>query len=508
MPVDAIKARLSGLRQTFSTAQLVIIGVLAVIGVVGTYALLRWVGQTPYDVLYSGLSSKDASAVTQKLSADGVAYKLSGDGSTISVPRNKVAAEHVSVGAAGIVTGGNASWGIIDKESLTTSSFQQQVDYQQALEGELASALESMSGISNAKIDLVLPQQQLFASDQQPATASVLLTTDSSFTSSQVPAVVNLVASGVQNLAPEDVTVTDTNGDLLTGPNGTAGGGANSGQQYGDQLAARAQAMLDTMLGPGKAYVQVAATVDHSTHTLDKTTYNKSSAVPLAQSKTTQTYTGPGAASAAGALSTTTTTGSTGSTSTNNTYKQNNVNSQYGVDTTNEKTEIPAGQITNLSVAVAVDSTAKNLPPVTSIQQLVSAAVGLQPSRGDTIAVTPTPFATAAATPAPKAGLMSNSLIPTGVGIALLLLVAFMLSRALRRTTFVDLAIPGDNELLAGGSPQALPPMPTQRALASGPDGRPSVLASAESEPDEVARLLHGWMNEHGDASTTSAGVS
>ncbi|HWC36537.1 MAG TPA: flagellar basal-body MS-ring/collar protein FliF [Mycobacteriales bacterium] len=508
MPVDAIKARLAGLRETFSPAQLVIIGVLAVIGVIGAYGLLRWVGQTPYDVLYSGLSSKDASAVTAKLGSDGVPYRLSADGSTISVPRNKLAAERVSVGAAGVVTGGNASWGIIDKESLTTSSFQQQVDYQQALEGELATALESISGISNAKVNLVLPQQQLFASDQQPASASVLLTTTSAFTNSQVPAVVNLVASGVQNLAPADVTVTDTNGNLLTGPNGTLGGNTNAGQQYGDQLAARAQAMLDTMLGPAKAYVQVAATVDPSTHTLDKTTYNKQNVVPLAQSKSTQTYTGPGAAAAAGALSTTTTGGTTTTTTPTNKYKQNNVNSQYGVDTTNEKTEIPAGQVTNLSVAVAVDSTAKNLPPIASIQQLVSAAVGLQPSRGDTIAVTSAPFAATTTTAvAAKAGLLSNPLIPTAVGVALLLLVAFMLSRALRRTTFVELPLPGDGELVGDGSPRALPPLPTQRALTTGGDGRPSLLASAESEPDEVARLLHGWMNDHADTESAAAGV-
>ena len=506
MPVDALKARLNGMRETFSTAQLVIIGVLAVIGIIGTYALLRWVSQTPYDVLYSGLSSKDASAVTTRLSSDGVPYRLSGDGGTISVPRNKLAAERISVGAAGVVTGGNAGWSLIDKESLTTSSFQQQVDYQQALEGELTTALSAISGISTAKVDLVLPQQQLFATDQQPASASVLLTTNSSFTASQVPAVVNLVASAVQNLAPADVTVTDTNGNLLTGNGAT--GGNDQGQQYGDQLAARAQAMLNTMLGAGKAYVQVAATVDHSSHTVDKTTYNKQSAVPLAQSKTTQTYSGPGAASAAGALSTTTTTGTTSGTSGTNAYKQSNVNSQYGVDTTNEKTEIPAGQVTNLSVAVAVDSTAKNLPSVASITQLVSAAVGLQPSRGDTIAVTPAPFAAALTAPAAaKGGLLSNPLIPTAVGVLLLLLVAFLLARALRRTTFVDLPLPAPGELTAGGSARTVAALPGQRALPAGSDGSQSLLTTAESEPDEVAKLLHGWMNEHAGSAESTAGV-
>ena len=86
-------------------------------------------------------------------------------------------------------------------------------------------------------------------------------------------------------------------------------------------------------------------------------------------------------------------------------------------------------------------------------------------------------------------------------------LVAFLLARALRRTTFVDLPLPAHGELTAGGSARTVAALPGQRALPAGSDGSQSLLTTAESEPDEVAKLLHGWMNEHAGSAESTAGV-
>src|SRR3978361_2329373 len=176
--------------RAFTPAQLVLAGLLVVLTLVGGMMFYRWVSAPTYAVLYSGLDAKDTADITAQLTTDKVAYKLTGNGTTITVPSASVDKERVTIAAAGLPKGGTGGWATLDKEGLTTSSFRQQVDYQRALEGESAKTLQSMDGVDAASVHLVLPEQQLFSDQQQHARASVLLTTRRTMDADKVNAVI------------------------------------------------------------------------------------------------------------------------------------------------------------------------------------------------------------------------------------------------------------------------------------------------------------------------------
>src|ERR1700712_3836545 len=138
--IDAsgLQRRATAAYRAFTPAQLVLAGLLIVLTLVGGMMFYRWVSAPSYAVLYSGMDTKDASDVTAKLSADGVSYKLTGNGTTVEVPKEKLDAERVALGASGLPKGGTGGWETLDKEGLTASSFRQQGDYQRAPEGGAA----------------------------------------------------------------------------------------------------------------------------------------------------------------------------------------------------------------------------------------------------------------------------------------------------------------------------------------------------------------------------------
>src|SRR4051812_45844570 len=179
LDVDGLKSRAQTTLRKFSAPQLVIIGLLGAVGILAGVMFLRWVSTPTYDVLLAGLDSKDAAAITDKLKSEGVPYKLAGGGATILVPASQVDSERLAVAAAGLPKGTTSGYELLDKQGMTSSSFQQQVAYQRAIEGELSRSLSSIHGVRTATVHLAIPDQRLFSDQQQPAHASVLLDTDS-----------------------------------------------------------------------------------------------------------------------------------------------------------------------------------------------------------------------------------------------------------------------------------------------------------------------------------------
>src|SRR3954464_5744225 len=400
--VDGLKRRVVAAYRAFTPAQLVLAGLLVVLTLVGGLMFYRWVSTPSYAVLYSGMDAKDASEVTTKLSADGGPYKLTGNGTTVEVPKENLDAERVALGAAGLPKGGTGGWESLDKEGLTTSSFRQQVDYQRALEGEIAKTLRGIDGVDDAQVHLVLPEERLFTDQQRNARASVMLTTRRQLSSDQVNAVVSTVSSAVPDLDQSAVSVTDSNGRLLSKQAG--GSDEQSAQQatYEDGQTARAQSMLDQLLGQGHAVARGSATLNFdNTHSAVKPVDGKNSAVTGSE-KSTETYNSPNGSSASGALSASDpTAGITSTTSNASNYEKKSETTTTVPSEQLDDTQKATGTVARQSVAVVLDTTAKNLPPNAQVQQLVAAALGLDPKRGDTIVVSSTGFDTGNATPAP-----------------------------------------------------------------------------------------------------------
>lgn len=509
----AMAARLDAVRRNFTTSQLVVSGLLFVVGVVGLMFFVQWAGSPTYQVLYSGVTAKDAADITTKLQGDGVAYQLQNGGTTILVPSASLNQERVAVAAAGLPKNGSSGWDVFDKQGVTSSSFQQQVAYQRAVEGQLASTLEQMNGVSNASVSIVMPQTDLFVDTNQPARASVMLDTTGTPSDDLVQSAIHLVASSVPNLDPKDVTVTDTAGDLLSDAAGTTGDRAvRQAQAYDDALAAQATSMLDQLLGPGHAVVRVNATMNTQTQTVDSETYAPKGSVVLNQQSAKETYTGAAASTASGVVSSNPTNGTTGSAGGPGAYNKSSTTQQYGTSRTVSHTESSPGGVQRLTVSVAVDSNAKNAPPAAQLQQLVSNAVGLDPKRGDTISVTQSafPIATSAATTAtaPKVSPLTSlahgktgSLVGSGLAGLVLLLVAFGFVRAAKSSSVEDIPLDQVAALQAGLAPTALG---SGGKGGKGGKGRqlPAATGDAsglhEMEPDALAGVLRGWLASTG----------
>jgi flagellar M-ring protein FliF len=385
---EALKNKAIATLKGFSLSQLVIIGLLSVLGLTGAVFFMKWVSTPSYGVLLSGLDPKDAASVTAKLQSDGVSYKLASGGTTVLVPQASLDKERISVAAAGLPAGATQDgWAAFDKQGLTSSSFQQQVAYQRALEATLSSSLQDISGISSATVHLALPEKRLFSEAQDTARASVLVQTKGTLSDSTVDAITHLVSSAVAGLSPKDVSITDGSGTLLTG-DGTATGKSDTARRgYEDALSAQVTSMFDTLLGPGHAVVRVNAELDASNTTVDSEVYDPTKSATLTQSASSETYNPNPSASAkpaAGGVVTTTNPGvTTGSTSTNssNGYVKTDASSTHGVTKVVTHSDIAPGTVKRLTVTVAVDKNAKNAPPTADIQAMVASAVGLNPVR-------------------------------------------------------------------------------------------------------------------------------
>ena len=171
-----------------------------------------------FGVLYSNLSSKDAAEIVKQLQAKGIPYRLEKGGKTILVPKDKVYSLRLEFAAQGLPKGGVVGFEIFDKTNIGMTEFLEHVNYVRALQGELARTIMQLEPIQDARVLLVIPKKSVFLEEQQPpkATVVVKLKPDVDLKPDQIKAIVHLVASAVEGLKPENITVVDTKGRDLT----------------------------------------------------------------------------------------------------------------------------------------------------------------------------------------------------------------------------------------------------------------------------------------------------
>lgn len=536
--VDQLRRRASSTFSGFSSGQKAV-SAIAVVGllIVG-YFFMGWASKPSYAPLFSNLSASDASAMTSKLASQHVSYQLADGGQTILVPQNKVYQTRINMSAAGLPSGGTQGYSLLDKQGITTSDFVQHIDYQRALEGELTKTIDAIQGVQGARVHLVMPTDDVFATSSQKATASVLLETapGAIIPASTGQAIVHLVATSVPGLDPSAVTVADTAGDILsaTGSSGQslAAGGTDMTQtkSYEDGLAASLTRMLNTVLGPNHAVVQVSADLDFSQRqTTTESFPNATPAPAVSETTDSESFNGTGASQqAAGVLATTPTANTATAGTAGDSYKKDQATRTYAVPKVTDQVNQAPGTLKRLSVAVALDSSAKGADKAT-VAQLISAAAGITPSRGDTVAVDVLPFDTTAAKQASKdlkaaasAQSMTGmvSMAKTGVLLLAVLGVLFVLLRSSKRQAVrVPLAIPhalaelepgpapATYELVGAGARSSLAadrgsaPLPAiihdaGRASISSSGAPPELANLIDHQPDEVAHLLRGWLGD------------
>src|SRR3954469_10569865 len=392
---SALAGTLERARSTFATISLghkVVIGLLLVGLLLGGFFFYRWITTPTQAPLFSNLASSDASAIVDELTASGDAYTLADGGQTIMVDKDKVYALRLQMSGKGLPAGKDTGYALLDQTGITTSEFQQQVTYQRALEGELSNTLEALKGVNQAVVHVALPKDEVFVTDQKKPTASVLLdlAPGTNLSGEQIQAVTNLVSSSIEGMDPDQVTVADSTGAVLSAPGQgvtAAAGDARSQleQEYEGRLAGNAQAILDRVLGPGNAQVSVRADLDLSQRDTTSKTYTyEAGPPPISGSTTTEDYTGSGAP-VGGVLGPEDTADAGGNGDSPDNKESTTSNNAVG-ETTETVSGAP-GTINRLTVSVVMDQTVAGNLNQNQVQDLIGNAVGLDPARGDAITV-------------------------------------------------------------------------------------------------------------------------
>ncbi len=523
----------------FGVGRLVAIGGIGIGVAAVLVAMLLKMGGEPQALLYSNLDPKEASQVTAALDASGVKYEAKGDGTTIMVPRDKVASSRLLIAGKNLVTSGSVGYEIFDNApSLGQTDFVQHLNQQRALEGELARTIRGIQGVSSARVLLSMPKRQLFEDDADAgASASVMVSSGRRIGPDQVRAIRNLVAGAVPNLKPERITVADERG-LLAGA-GDSDVAAASGERgdYEEKLRKAVMNMVEGVVGPGHARVQVTADLDMARTTLSEKKYDPDGQVvrstQTGDDKTKELRPTPaGGVSASQNIPGAAPSPAPAADSTDASKTEETTN--YEISETTKTTVNEPGQVKKLSVSVAVDGvtgppvkgkpgvyTPRTAEEMAKIDQLVKNAVGFDAKRGDQVSVVNVRFDQPDASGAAAAGLLDKNdvLRIAELGVMLVtaaLLIVFVLRPMVKPGVGAGPAgAPAVAQLKAAGGGGGQAAAPGGTPLLSGPPSEldqridiariegqvkvssvKKVAEFVEKHPEESVSILRSWLHE------------
>jgi flagellar M-ring protein FliF len=548
--MDAIKKLFGGMGERFqalSATQRLLIPVLAVALLLSLGFLVFIQGQEDYGVLFTNLSQEDAGGIVTKLKGKKVAYRLESNGTAILVPKSEMYELRLLLASEGLPKGGGVGFEIFDRQELGVTDFVQRLNYQRALQGELARTIAGMPEVLEARVHVVAPKESLFIQDQKETTASVALKLRPGRTlnPSQVESIVNLVASSVAGLHPTQVTVVDLKGRILSKPQDRQGlQGLSAGQlglqrQVEESYERKVQELFDKIVGAGKSFVRVSTDLDFQKIDLQEESFTPNRELVRSEQKTVEqsnrgleggnpearfnlnqgtitppppgkgppplTAPAPPPKAAPGA-------GSERIAELRN-YEINRVLRQVA--------DSP-GKIKRLSLAVVVDGnyqdksnkfSPRNPEEMRQFANLARKAVGFNTERGDQLEISCVPLAVQAVegTTAFSSGegWQQGLAFSWKIGLLVLLILAGLMFLLKRRRVPVrppllpgptpkELAIPGiqENILSESSAPPALAAGQPRPALPESVDGKDKVSHLITSYPDRAVEVLRLWIHE------------
>jgi flagellar M-ring protein FliF len=453
---------------SLSLRQQITIGVAFLAVGIGLWQFSNWNRERDFRTLYANLPAEDAGEVMAKLKADGVEYRVDDNGTGIRIPSSKVAEMRLKMASAGLPKTGRIGFELFDKSNFGLTEFAEQVNYRRAIEGELERSIMALTEIERARVHISLPKDSVFLESKQEAKASVVvsLRTGAKLSAQNGAAITYLVASAVDRLAPEAVSVIDNRGNLLVRPrkvSADAGGDQPEmdleyRQKMERDLAWKINSTLEPLLGADKFRVSASVEVDSTSADQSEESYDPTRSVMVTAQKTEDIT---GVALQAGVPGTASNLprppqrqpGYGGGTT------RSTENISYQTSRTIRLTRIPQGTMKRMSLAVLLDQTvrwegkgakmkriieAPSLEKIKTIRGLVAAATGFSETRGDQLTVETLPFeSTLGAEPPadalpPVSGLPSwlqkytrdmptGMLIGIGAGAAIVLIAPLLL---------------------------------------------------------------------------------
>jgi flagellar M-ring protein FliF len=375
--------------------------------------------------LFTELAMEDSASVAKELERQTIPYELKNDGATVLVPKDRVARLRMKLAESGLPKGGGIGYEIFDKsDALGATSFVQNVNHLRALEGELARTIRSIDRVQTARVHLVLPERPLFSRDRNEPSASIVLRVRGTLEPQQVRAIRHLVASAVNGLKPQRISIVDEAGRLLADgamADATGGSGVSADERqavFEKRMREQVEAIISSVVGPGRARVQLTADFDHNRVTQTSDRFDPDSRVVRSSQTREELLSGnerdgqvtvgnelPGANQRAAETTTV--------------QRDQNRKSEeivnYEISRTT-KTEVTEGaRVNRISVAVLVDGsysrndknekvyTPRATEEIDRIAALVRTAIGFDQKRGDQVEVVNLRFAEAAVPAAPEA---------------------------------------------------------------------------------------------------------
>jgi flagellar M-ring protein FliF len=489
-----------------------------------------WARTPTYRVLFANVDGRDGGAILAQLSQLNVPYRMGDGGASIMVPEEVVYDTRLKLAAQGLPRGGATGFELLDNPRLGISQFAEQVNYQRALEGELARTVESIGAVRSARVHLAIPRPSVFVREAQQPSASVLVELERArlLDPEQVAGIVHLVSSSVTGLSPKQVTVVDQSGNVLSARsegNTTAGLDATQlkyRKEIERDIAARIESIVVPVVGSGNVKAQVAADIDFSQVEQTSETFRpnprpEESAVRSRQESESQSN-GPGAGGVPGALSNqppgaaaapiaappaapapaaaagAAPAAAAAPAVAEQQSRQRESTVNFELDKTIRYTKGPVGSIRRVSAAVVVNFrrvegkageapsfkalTAKEVEQITNLSR---EAMGFSKERGDTLNVVNATFTAPAELPPPKPLFEDPEAMVALVGqnlgnVAVALLIAYLVFGVLRPAIRQLSTVPEQEPVLAGVD------LPKGVRLVRGADGQ-MVVVGADGQP-------------------------
>lgn len=498
-----------------------LVGAAATVIVMALFVKL--IGSPDYKPLTTGLDPAGAQKLAAQLDGQNIPHQASADGTSISVPADKLAAAHMAIASLGSSRSERNGFELFDKMSWGQTEFDQKVTYQRALEGELERTIETVSDVASARVHLVMPSDSVFLDRQRTAKASVILKLRrNGLSKDAVLAISRLVSGAVDELKPEDVSIVDADSARSLGL-GHDGQGGNDG--FESNLTQQLITTLEPVVGVDK--IRASVNVDHDEGTTESSQekYDPSVSALLSMQKSEDHAGGTSVPSGVPGTTSNIPTKAQSTSTPGSTQSSTTETAQYGVNKVILHTTVPAGRIQRVTAAILVDDAVtktvqggkvsyarrKRSPEeLNKIQQLAEAVIGFDAKRGDTISVQNMSFdANAADSDIPTASWIQESgkamsdyssvLRPVSLLMLFLLAYLFVLRPIQKQALRPGHASGGAQPALAAGpGMDRLTAGPTERA-----DGnqratqlKQQAIESTKQKPANTARAIQAWLRE------------
>jgi flagellar M-ring protein FliF len=512
--MSPLLARLRGLEQQ----QKIWFGGAAGLAILCFLGILWFATRTNWKVLYAGLEPADAREISSELTAANIPFDVSTDGATLRVPASSLDKARLATIAKGGPRSGRMGFELFDKPNWIGSEFDEKVNYQRALEGELEHTINTLSDVKSSRVHLVMPHESLYTSQQRDAKASVVLKLKRrSLSEDQADAIRNLVASAVDDLHPDNVTLLDADGREPLGKHSASAEAEEHEQSLADKLIAT----LEPVAGVGN--VRASVNVDYDSSTADEVdeTYDPNNVVTLSMQRSEQT---------SGAQSGPTGVPGTASNAPNvkpplfpsqetGTQSQRQESSTYGASKRVRHTVEGAGRVHRITAAVLINHRmvangkqvewqARTPDEMKRLTELARAAIGFDGTRGDAVNVEDIAFEENAGPPPSRVqqliaqAAQSEPIWKYGALLAALLCLVFFVVRPMMRmgtagetaraATIQDEQLPSDSEqagLLQAEQESAVLEKRRAQAIFD------SVSEHLRTEPAQATRLLQSWIH-------------